>query len=141
LLADKSHVAPMQRSNNAAAIAAELTWRYFLNLAFNPGILATRVAMYIMLSLLVGFLFWGLGDDTDLASVQSRVAISFYCVAFFVFMSVAVLPFTVMERAIVDKEVVNRYYHPAFYQLAQAISSIPAAALLAFLTAVIISKW
>jgi ABC-type multidrug transport system ATPase subunit len=37
-----------QRSNNFYAVY-ELTYRYFLNLWFNPGILFTRVAMYTML--------------------------------------------------------------------------------------------
>lgn len=53
-------------------------------------------------------------------------------------MSIAVLPFTVMERAIVDKEVRNSYYHPAAYQLAQATSSIPGTALLAFIVTVVV---
>jgi len=53
-------------------------------------------------------------------------------------MSVAVLPFTVMEREIVDKEVRNSYYHPAVYQVAQGIASIPGTALLAFVTSLII---
>jgi len=103
-------------------VAFELTYRYFLNLAFNPGILVTRIAMYSMLALMVGALFWDLGDRNDFESVQSRIAIAFYCCAFFVFMSVAVLPFTVMERASVDKEVQNGYYNPIMYQIAQALS-------------------
>ncbi len=37
-----------QRSNSFYAVY-ELTYRYFLNLWFNPGILFTRVAMYTML--------------------------------------------------------------------------------------------
>jgi hypothetical protein len=73
-----------------------------------------------------------------LQSIQSRAAIAFYCVAFFVFMSVAVLPFTVLERGIVDKEVVNKYYHPILYQMSQGICSIPGAAILAFLVSLII---
>jgi ABC-type multidrug transport system permease subunit len=73
-----------------------------------------------------------------LQSIQSRAAIAFYCVAFFIFMSVAVLPFTVMERGIVDKEVGNKYYHPILYQISQGICSIPAAALLAFLVSLLI---
>jgi len=119
-------------------VVFELTYRYFLNLWFNPGILGTRIVMYTMLALMVGALFWNLGDRTDFDSIQSRAAVLFYCVAFFVFMSVAVLPFTVIERAIVDKEVRNGYYHPSAYQMAQAISSIPGCALLALLTTVII---
>lgn len=126
-----------KRSNNFVAVA-ELTYRYFLNLWFNPGILLTRVAMYSMLGLMVGALFWDLGERYDYESILSRAAVLFYCVAFFIFMSVAVLPFTVMERDIVDKEVLNGYYHPIAYQIAQGLASIPGAALLAFLVSVII---
>mgnify|MGYP005850939255 CR=1 FL=1 len=126
-----------QRSKSAK-VAGELTLRYFWNLWYNPGILGTRVAMYSMLALMVGALFWNLGDRNDFESIQSRIALLFYCVSFFIFMSVAVLPFTVMERAIVDKEVMNHYYHPIMYQVSQGISSIPGAALLAFLTTVIV---
>ena len=47
---------------------------------------------------MVGGLFWELGDSFTYESILSRAAVLFYCVAFFIFMSVAVLPFTVMER-------------------------------------------
>jgi len=69
-----------------------LTYRYFLNLWFNPGILFVRIAMYSMLALMVGALFWELGDKHDYESILSRAAVLFYCVAFFIFMSVAVYP-------------------------------------------------
>lgn len=94
--------------------------------------------MYIMLAGMVGALFWDLGERYDFESVQSRIAVLFYCVAFFIFMSVAVLPFTVMERAIVDKEVQNRYYHPVYYQVSQALASIPGTAILAFVVTLLI---
>jgi ABC-type multidrug transport system permease subunit len=87
---------------------------------------------------MVGALFWDLGDRHDYESILSRAAVLFYCVAFFIFMSVAVLPFTVMERDIVDKEVLNGYYHPIAYQVAQGLASIPGCALLAFLVSLII---
>lgn len=87
---------------------------------------------------MVGGLFWDLGDKLDYESILSRAAVLFYCVAFFIFMSVAVLPFTVMERDIVDKEVMNGYYHPIAYQVAQGLASIPGAALLASLVSLII---
>lgn len=129
----------INRGNCFTAIV-ELTRRYFKNLFLNPGILGTRLAMYIMLSILIGALFWDLGSLTTFTSIQSRVALLFYCVAFFIFMSVAVLPFTVMERDIVEKEVRNGYYHPLAYQTAQAIASIPGAALLALVTTLIITS-
>jgi len=125
------------RAFELRAIGA-LTYRYFLNLWFNPGILFVRIAMYSMLALMVGALFWELGDKHDYESIISRAAVLFYCVAFFIFMSVAVLPFTVMERDIVDKEVRNRYYHPFSYQIAQGIATLPGAAVLAGLVSLII---
>lgn len=124
--------------NASPTVAIELTKRYFMNLAFNPGILAVRVAMYCALALMVGILFYDLGDHTDFESVQSRIALLFYCVAFFVFMSVAVLPFTVMERAVVDKEVLNSYYNPIYYQVSQAFTSIFGTAILALVTTLIV---
>lgn len=91
-----------------------------------------------MLALMVGALFWQLGDQNDYESILSRAAVLFYCVAFFIFMSVAVLPFTVMERDIVDKEVHNKYYHPISYQIAQGLATIPGAGILAGLVSMII---
>lgn len=44
----KKEVIETQRNNSFLAVG-ELTYRYFLNLWFNPGILFTRVAMYSML--------------------------------------------------------------------------------------------
>jgi len=131
---------PMIETSRAFELSAiwALTYRYFMNLWFNPGILFVRIAMYTMLALMVGALFWGLGDKFDYESIISRAAVLFYCVAFFIFMSVAVLPFTVMERDIVDKEVLNKYYHPFSYQIAQGISTLPGAAVLAGLVSLII---
>jgi len=126
------------RRSKSPLVVIELIRRYFLNLWFNPGILGTRIVMYAMLAGMVGGLFWQLGDRTDFESTQSRAAVLFYCVAFFIFMSVAVLPFTVIERAIVDKEVRNGYYPSAAYQLSQAVASIPGCGVLALLTTLII---
>ena len=103
----------------------ELTRRYLWNLVRNPGIILTRVVMYSMLSLMIGVLFFNLEDKKSHTSVMSRIALLFYSVAFFVFMSVAAVPFAVIERGIVEKEVQNGYYHPACFQFAQAIASVP----------------
>jgi ABC-type multidrug transport system ATPase subunit len=135
---DKMMTTTRCQRSNSVWVSFELVHRYFLNIWFNPGILLTRIAMYTMLGLVVGALFFNLGDRYDFESIQSRIAISFYAVAFFIFMSIAVLPFTVMEKAIVDKEVLNKYYHPGFYQLAQALCSIPSTVILAFLTTLFI---
>ena len=114
------------RRSSSISVVIELTHRYFWNLWFNPGILGTRLAMYAMLALMIGALFWDLGHRDDI-------------VAFFIFMSVAVLPFTVMERDIVDKEVLNKYYHPVMYQMAQGLTTNPSAEILASITALTIT--
>jgi ABC-type multidrug transport system ATPase subunit len=53
------------RSRSSLQTVMELTRRYFLNLALNPGILGTRIAMYSMLALMIGALFWNLGERDD----------------------------------------------------------------------------
>ena len=131
-----THLVPSTRAN-AFDATRELTYRYCLNLWLNPGILGTRLVMYIILSLLVGALFFDLESNDTYSSANSRLAVLFYCNAFFIFMSVAVLPFTVMERAIIDKEVRNGYYHPACFQIAQAIASIPGTFVIALMVSVI----
>lgn len=64
----------IETSRGGIVVAAtELTRRYFKNLFFNPGILGTRIAMYLMLALMVGSLFWDLGERYDYSSIQSRI--------------------------------------------------------------------
>jgi ABC-type multidrug transport system ATPase subunit len=100
----------------------ELVRRYFTNILFNPGMIGVRVVMYSMLALIIGILFWNIGDVSSYTSIQSRIALAYYCAAFFIFMSVAVMPFIIIERGIVEKEVRNGYYHPAAYQVRKLTS-------------------
>jgi len=132
------HTCSTQASRgNVVTATLELTRRYLLNLYKNPGIIGTRLFMYGMLAVTIGILFWDLESKDTYSSVSSRIALLFYCVAFFVFMSVAAVPFAVIERGIVEKEVMNGYYHPAIFQLSQAIASIPGTFLLALVTTII----
>ncbi len=119
-----TNVVPSSRGRASVAVS-ELTRRYLWNLVYNPGIIGVRVAMYSMLSLMIGMLFFDLESKSSHESIMARVALLYYAVAFFVFMSVAAVPFAVIERGIVEKEVRNGYYHPACFQFAQAIASIP----------------
>ena len=40
----------------------ELVRRYFTNILFNPGMIGVRVVMYSMLALIIGILFWNIGE-------------------------------------------------------------------------------
>jgi len=115
------------------AIVSEAGWcdkfisilkRSFVNLVKNPGVMIVRLVMYIMLCFMIGVLYLNLGDQTNHQDIIARVGMLFYCDAFLVFMSIAVLPFYIIERGIVQKEVNNQLYHPLHYITSQFIVSI-----------------
>ncbi len=124
---------PSSRATIARAMF-ELARRYSWSQLLNPGLFAVRVALYFTLSLLLGFLFWDLESKDSYASVQSRAALLFYALTFFVFLSIASVPFNFRERERVEKEVRNGYYHPAAFHLAHALVSIPAMASLSLVS-------
>jgi ABC-type multidrug transport system ATPase subunit len=62
--AGKAEIAT-HRSQSSLQTVKELTRRYFLNLALNPGILGTRICMYVLLALMIGALFFNLGERND----------------------------------------------------------------------------
>ena len=118
-------------------VMSELIKRYMLDLFLNPGMLWVRFAMYLMLSLMIGLLFFGLGDKTSYTSIQSRASVLFYSVSFYIFMVVAVLPFRVHDKAVAAKEVFNSYYHPLAHHVASTLASLIGVFMLAFITTVI----
>lgn len=79
----------------------------------NPGIFGVRIFMYTMLSFMVAFLYFQLGFQEQ--DIMSRSAMLMYVDNFFIFMSIAVLPFFMIEKAIVIKEVKNKLYKPYHY--------------------------
>ena len=94
---------------------AVLCGRGFRELLRDPGVIMVRLAMYAMLSALIGAMYGrdvrerGL-DDKDQESVVARVSVLFYVAAFMVFMSVAVLPFVMLQRDVFVKERMNGHY-------------------------------
>lgn len=108
--------------------------RSFINLIKNPGIMIVRLVMYTMLCFMIGVLYVNLGDKIDHQDVISRISMLFFCDAFLVFMSIAVLPFYIMDREIVQKEVNNVLYHPIHYLTSQFLVSILGIALIAIVS-------
>ena len=78
------------------------------------------------------------GDDKDQESVVARVSVLFYVAAFMVFMSVAVLPFVMLQRDVFVKERMNGHYGVMEYVLARFVVAVPGVALLAIVTTLLV---
>jgi hypothetical protein len=59
---------------------------------------------------MIGAMFWNLGYYDESADITARVSVIFFVAAFMVFMSIAVLPFFLMQREVFAKERYNRMY-------------------------------
>ena len=92
--------------------------------------------MYVMLCLMIGLMYVGLGDELDYSGINSRTSILFFCAAFLVFMSVAVLPFFMMERPTFLRERTNGAYGVGAWVLANFLCSLPGLALISILSTV-----
>lgn len=115
---------------------AVLTQRQLLNNVRDPGIIWVRLAMYTLLSLLIISLYWRLG--TDNRAVQDRISVLFFVGAFLVFMSIAVLPFLVEQRAVFVRERSNGLYGPGTYALVNAVVALPGVILITAVSSFII---
>jgi len=90
--------------------------------------------MYVMLCLMIGLMYIGLGDEYDYSSINSRTSMLFYIAAFLVFMSVAVLPFFMMERSSFLRERSNGAYGVVSWVSANFLCSLPGLALISILS-------
>ena len=69
---------------------------------------------------------------------MARVSVLFYVAAFMVFMSVAVLPFVMLQRDVFVKERMNGHYGVNEYVLARFVVAVPGVALLAVVTTLLV---
>ncbi|KAJ8612432.1 hypothetical protein CTAYLR_006585 [Chrysophaeum taylorii] len=115
-----------------------LCGRGFKELSRDVGIIGVRLAMYTMLSALIALMFLDLGDKKGDTDVNARVSVLFYVAAFMVFMSVAVLPFYVIQRAVFVKERCNGAYDVPEYVAAKFVVALPGVFLIAIVSSVLI---
>mmetsp|Transcript_15619 Transcript_15619/g.51119 ORF Transcript_15619/g.51119 Transcript_15619/m.51119 type:complete len:606 (+) Transcript_15619:65-1882(+) len=117
---------------------ATLCEREFKEIRRDVGIIGVRLAMYTMLSVLITLMYLNLGRKKGDSDVTARVSILFYVAAFLVFMSVAVLPFFVIQRAVFVKERCNGTYDVPEYVAAKFVTSVPGVFLIAIVSSVLI---
>jgi len=116
-----------------------LLHRNFLNVIRNPGLILVRLVMYLMLALFLGLTFLYMGRTYDAQSVVARNSLLFFVAAFFVFMSVAVIPFIMEDRAVFLREKRNGAYTVAPYVIAQFLANmIPGTLIISLLTSIVI---
>ena len=102
----------------------------------NPGVIWVRVLMYIMISLMIGGMYFDIDNDQD--TVFERISILFYIVAFMVFMSIAVVPAFIIERGIFERETRNGWYSIGAYSIASFIMQLPTVFLLSVFSTTIV---
>eukprot|EP00644_Phytophthora_capsici_P012393 jgi/Phyca11/572042/estExt2_Genewise1.C_PHYCAscaffold_460122 len=112
-----------------------LMQRNSLNNVRNPGIYWVRLAMYTMLSFMVGTMYLSTNDDI---SEEDMVPLLFYVQAFLVFMSVAVLPFFIEQRAVFLRERANSGLNVLSFALSNFIATLPGIFLIALVSTLLV---
>jgi hypothetical protein len=113
--------------------------RNFLYSARNPGIIIVRLIMYALLAIMVGVMFWDNANKSDDTAIQARISTIFFVYAFMVFMSISVLPFYIMDKAVYNRERMNNDYHLFPFVVAQFISTVPGIFLIALTSCITVA--
>ena len=92
------------------------------NLYRNPMLMLTHLAISILLSVLCGYLFYGLTDD--IKGFQNRLGLFFFILALFGFSTLTSLTVFSTERRLFVRERANGYYHPSTYFAAKVLFDI-----------------
>ena len=104
--------------------------RTFWTYIRDPGIFWARIVMYAMMAVVMGTLY--LRMDYAQTTIQDRISVLFFSVAFLCFMSVAALPAFLVEREIFIRERRNAYYRVLPFSLSHSLVGIPFIYLIAF---------
>jgi ABC-type multidrug transport system ATPase subunit/ABC-type multidrug transport system permease subunit len=112
-----------------------LMQRNSLNNVRNPGIYWVRLAMYTMLSFMVGTMYLSTNDDI---SDEDMVPLLFYVQAFLVFMSVAVLPFFIEQRSVFLRERANSGLNVFSFAIANFLATLPGIFLIALVSTLLV---
>lgn len=113
-----------------------LSKRNLKTFALDPGLIWVRLVMYAMLSFMIGTMYVNI--DNDDKAVQDRISLLFYVAAFMAFMSIAVLPFFLLEREVFIRERRSGWYPVSVYVLSYSLCALPGIFLIALVSSIII---
>lgn len=101
----------------------------------NPGIIWFRLVIYILISVVVGTMYLKSNDKiTDL----NRAPFMFFIQAFYVLISVAVLPFIIEQTDVFARERANGSLNVVSYVISNFVAAVPACFLFAIVSASIV---
>ncbi|EQC30806.1 hypothetical protein, variant [Saprolegnia diclina VS20] len=135
---DRASLLGITASDDGASAFAQglaLLHRTSINNVRDPGVYWVRLAMYTALSLTTGTLF--ISTNANL-NEGNRVALLIYVQAFLVFMSIAVLPVFIQQRAVFARERANHNVAVASAVGANFVAALPGIFLITLLSASIV---
>ncbi|CAG9466909.1 unnamed protein product [Pedinophyceae sp. YPF-701] len=100
-----------------------LTQRSFVNNYRNIGIFGIRLGMYTMLCLVIGWIYFDLGDSWE--DIQARAASLFFVFGFLTFMSISGFPAFIEDLKVFIRERLNGWYGVSAFVMSNTISTIP----------------
>jgi len=101
-----------------------LTQRTFLNVFRNPFLLKIQYSVTIIVSLLLGYLYWHLANDLQHGGMQNRMGSLFFMCALLSFSSITSIDLFFSERLLFLRERANGCYRTSSYFLAKVVSDL-----------------
>ncbi|XP_074591801.1 ABC transporter G family member 1-like [Curcuma longa] len=105
-----------------------LTKRSFVNMFRDLGYYWLRLAIYIMLGLCIGTIFYDVGHSYG--SIQARGSMLMFIAGFLTFMAIGGFPSFVEDMKIFRRERLNGHYGVAAFAISNTLSSAPFLALI-----------
>ncbi|CAD5315233.1 unnamed protein product [Arabidopsis thaliana] len=100
-----------------------LTQRSFINMSRDLGYYWMRIAVYIVLSICVGSIFFNVGRNHT--NVMSTAACGGFMAGFMTFMSIGGFQSFIEEMKVFSRERLNGHYGVAVYTVSNLLSSLP----------------
>ncbi|KAJ7294808.1 hypothetical protein O6H91_Y230400 [Diphasiastrum complanatum] len=114
---------PRRRGASFLMQAFVLTCRSFLNMSRDLGYYWLRLAIYIVLSICLGSIFFRI--DTRYQSISARAACMAYIAGFLTFMSIGGFPSFVEDMKVFVRERLNGHYGVVAFVISNTLSSLP----------------
>lgn len=83
----------------------------------NPLAFLMRVIVYCAMAFVIGTAWWQIGDEPDAGVIYDMAGVLYFAAAFFMIMTISVLPTYIDERLIMVKEKNNGFYSLESYSI------------------------